>query len=90
MRYEVEERGAGIEIHVSDAAGEVPRLLQSFEDCTSGRCACPTDQYDKLGAMHVDATSDEVAVRLEPLPGEHFDPDAIAACLEYTAGHSEE
>ena len=89
MRYEVTEREPDIEIHVSDAAGHTSQLLQSMQECHSGRCGCPTDQYDKLRAMDVDAGDDEVTVRLHPLPGERLDPDEIKACLDYTTTRAE-
>ena len=84
MRYEVNKRQSNIEIHVSDAAGHTPGLLLSLEACQTGSCGCPTDQYDKLAAMDVDAEGDEVTVRLQPLPGEHLDVGQIKACLDYT------
>jgi hypothetical protein len=84
MRYQITERESEIEIHVSDAAGHTTELLQSMQECQSGQCGCPTDQYDKLAAMDVDAGADGVTVRLQPLDGEHLDPVAIKACLDYT------
>lgn len=84
MRYEVTERESEIRIEVSDAAGHTTELLQSMKECQSGQCGCPTDQYDKLAAMDVDAGEDEVTVRLRPLDGEHLDAEAIKACLDYT------
>ncbi len=84
VRYEVTELGPDIEIRVSDAAGRRYQLLQSMRQCQSGQCGCPTDQYDKLDAMELEARDDEVTVRLRPLPGERLDPDEIKACLDHT------
>lgn len=84
MRYKVNERDADVEIRVSDAAGRTSQLLQSMQACQTGSCGCPTDQYEKLAAMDVDAGGDEVTVRLQPLPGEHLDAEQIKACLDYT------
>ena len=84
MRYQVTERESDIEIHVSGAAGHTTELLQSMQECQSGQCGCPTDQYHKLAAMDVDAGEDEVTVRLQPLDGERLDPDATKPCLDYT------
>ena len=84
MRYEVKELEPDIEIRVSDAAGHTSQLLQSMHECQSGQCGCPTDQYDKLDAIEVEAREDEVTVRLRPLPGERLDPDEIKACLDHT------
>jgi hypothetical protein len=84
MRYEVKEHESNVEIHVSDAAGRASQLLQSLQECQTGQCGCPTDQYDKLAAMEVDAGDDEVTVRLQPLPGERLDLEQIKACMDYT------
>lgn len=72
MRYEVKELEPDIKIRVSDAAG-TSRLLQSMQECQWGQCGCPTDQYDKLDAIEVEAREDEVTVRLRPLSGERLD-----------------
>lgn len=90
MRYEITQSGPDIEIHLSTAAGQASWLLQSLQDCRSGQCGCPTDQYDKLAAMEIGAGGDEVTVRLHPLPGERLDPDQIQACLDYTTTAAEE
>jgi hypothetical protein len=84
MRYQVNERGSDVEIHVSGASGHTSQLLESMQACQTGSCGCPTDQYDKLTAMDVEAGSDEVTVRLHPIPGEHFDAEEIMACLDFT------
>jgi hypothetical protein len=89
MRYEVTTREHDVEIHVSDAAGRTSRLLQSMQECQTGRCGCPTDQYDKLAVMEVDAGDDKVTVRLQPRPGERLDPQQIQACLDYTVRQAE-
>lgn len=89
MRYEVNEHEPDVEIHVSDAAGRTFQLLQSMQECQTGHCGCPTDEYDKLAAMEVAAGDDEVTVRLQPLPGERLDPEQIKACLDYTITKTE-
>lgn len=90
MRYEVNEHEPDVEIRVSEAAGRTSELLRSMQECQAGSCDCPTDQYDKLAAMDVDAGDDEVVVRLQPLPGERFDPEQIRACLDVTLTRAEE
>jgi len=82
VRYEVRELEPDIEIRVSDAAGNTSQVLQAMQECQSGQCGCPTDQYDNLSEMAVEAHDDEVTVRLRPLPGERLDPDEIKACLD--------
>lgn len=90
MRYEVEDREPDIEIRVVGAGGQASRLLESMQECRSGRCGCPTDQYDKLEAMDVDAGEGVVTVRLHPLPGERLDLGQIRTCLDYTTMRAEQ
>ncbi len=90
MRYEITEQDTDVQIQVHDTAGRTEQLLASMQDCQQGRCSCPTDQYDRLAAMNVTATDDEVTVRLQPQPGQRLDPDELRACLDYTLAHTEQ
>jgi hypothetical protein len=89
MQYEISEHENDVEIHVSDATGWTPQLLKSMQACQTGQCGCPTDQYDRLAAMEVDAGEDDVTVRLQPLPGERLEPGELRACLDYTIAEVE-
>ena len=84
MHYELVEHGTTVEVRVSGAADHEPELLESLRDCQSGRCGCPTDQYDRLAAMDVETGDGAVTVRLQPLSGERLDPEELRACLDYT------
>ena len=46
--------------------------------------ACPTDQYDRLASIEVGGGDGELTVHLTPRPGEHLDPVALRACMDYT------
>ena len=48
------------------------------------RCGCPTDQDDRLASVEVGGGDGELTVQLTPRPGEHLDPDALRACMDYT------
>jgi hypothetical protein len=61
-----------------------PQVLASLQECQRGRCSCPTDQYDRLASIEVGGGDDELTVHLTPRPGEHLDPDALRACMDYT------
>ena len=87
-KYELREDAATVSIEVSGVEDERQEqgLLQAFDECRSGRCSCPTDQYDKLATMHVDHGDDAITLRLEPKPGARFDTTQLRACLEHTIG----
>lgn len=83
-RYRIKEDASTVSIEVADVDGREQQLLQAFGECQAGRCTCPTDEYEKLAAMHVDRVEDAIRLRLDSKPGEKFDVAEIAACLDYT------
>jgi len=84
MRYVINEHEADVEIQVLDATGRTSQVLQSMRECQAGRCGCPTDQYDRLTGMDVNAADGEVTVRLQPLTGQRLDLEQLRAGLDYT------
>ena len=85
MRYRItEDAGAAVEIHVIADPEHQPQLLESLARCQSGHCGCPTDQYERLEEMHVQAKGEDVRIHLEPRLGQRFDTEELRACLDYT------
>jgi hypothetical protein len=82
--YQIREEGTAVSIELTGVEGKQRELLDAFGECQSGRCTCPTDQYEKVAAMEVEPRADEISIRLRPLEGERFDTDEIASCLDYT------
>ena len=88
MKFEIRAQGTTVEISVHDVGRQQPQqpqLLQSLQECQSGSCGCPTDQYDRLAGMDLEAADGAVTLRLEPLPGQRVDPEQLRDCLEHTA-----
>jgi hypothetical protein len=83
-RYRIDESDSVVSIQVSSVAAQQDQLLDACEDCQSGRCSCPTTEYEKLASMEVVAAEDGIRIRLEPRAGEKLDTSEIAACLDYT------
>ena len=82
--YRINESETAVLIEVTGVAGKRDQLLDAFTACQAGQCACPTDEYEKLGRMDVQHGEDEILLRLEPKPGETLDLSEIASCLDYT------
>ena len=86
MRYRItEDAGATVHIDVVADPEQQPKLLESLAECQSGHCSCPTDQYERLENMDVQASGEGVHIRLEPRLGQRLDTDELRACLEYTS-----
>ena len=84
-KFEIREQGTTVEISVHDVGRQQPQLLESLQECQSGSCECPTDQYDRLAGMDLGAADGAVTLRLGPLPGQRLDPEQLRGCLEHTA-----
>lgn len=83
-RYRMEKGDDALAIELTEVRGRQDELIQASMDCQSGRCSCPTDEYRKVAGMDVVATDDAIRLRLEPRPGEQFDTEHIATCLDHT------
>ena len=83
-RYRLHEHASGITIELSDVGDHQRELLEAFGECQSGRCSCPTDQYENVAAMDVDAGEGEISIRLEAKPQTRFAPEQVSACLDPT------
>jgi hypothetical protein len=88
-RYRIEQDRGAVVVELTEVVGRQEELLEAFGECQAGRCPCPTDEYEKLAAMDVQAGQDRITLRLEAKPARALDPSAIAACLDHTVGKIE-
>jgi hypothetical protein len=89
-RYRVEDQPEGVAIQVTEVAGRQRQLLEAFQECQSGHCTCPTDEYQKVAGMQLTAGADEVVLRLQAKPGTRFVTTEISSCLDHTIAKVEE
>ena len=82
--YQITPADTGVTIELSGVGDRQQQLLDAFGECQGGRCSCPTTEYDKVETMDVQPSEDAIAIALRAKPGTRFDPDQIAACLDYT------
>ena len=82
--YQIREKGTAISIELTDVEGQQEQLIEAFGECQTGKCSCPTDQYEKVAGMQLESDEHQITIELEPVDGERFDTDQIAACLDYT------
>ncbi len=90
MRYTVEQDREVVEIQVEGVGDRVPALMKSFQECQSGHCSCPTDQYDRLADLEVSRSGDALRLRLTAFDGQRFDMDELESCLDHTISKAEE
>jgi hypothetical protein len=86
MKYKVDANENEVNIEVSDTKGKQKELLDAFQECREGRCACPTQEYSKLDTLEIEYDEDSISLKLTSKPNEQLDESEIKKCLEYTKG----
>ncbi len=84
MEAEIKKTENGIEIDVTDLEGKQEQLLQAFQECSEGRCTCPTNEYQKVQKLDVTGSADAIQLSITTKPDEQIDTAEIEKCLEYT------
>lgn len=82
--YEITPAERGVQIELADVGAKQAELLAAFGECQTGRCSCPTDEYDKVADMTLKPSPDGIRIELVAKPGAVFSTAEIAACLDYT------
>ncbi len=85
MKYAIKSKPQGLEIKVKGLGDQQQRVLESLQECATGKCKCPTNQYEKLQAIKISPTSDSVSIELKAKAGETVEKSDIEKCLAYTA-----
>jgi hypothetical protein len=89
-RYRVQDQPQGVAIQVTAVAGRQRQLLEAFQECQSGHCTCPTDEYQKVAGMQVTKAANEITLHLQARPGTRFDTSEISACLDHTIAKAQQ
>ncbi len=84
MEAEIKKIEKGIEIDVTDLEGKRDQLLEAFQECSEGRCTCPTNEYQKLETLEVIDAGAAIQLSLRAKPNEQIDTTEIEKCFEYT------
>jgi hypothetical protein len=59
-------------------------ILETIEGCADGRCACSTDEYQKVERMQILSGPESIQLNIKVKPGEVIDPNCISDCLSPT------
>lgn len=84
MKHVIKPESGMLKVEVSDIEGKEEELLASFQACREGRCACPTDEYQKLESLDIDESAGKISLRLKAKSGRIFDEAEIEKCLDHT------
>lgn len=84
MEAKIQETEKGIEIDVTNLEGKKEQLLEAFQECSEGRCTCPTEEYKKVAAMTVTGGDDQIQISIQAKDEDTIDTAEIEKCLDYT------
>ena len=84
MEAKIKKTDNGIQIDVTELEGKKDELLEAFQECSEGRCTCPTDEYQKVAAMQVTDGDDTIQLSIIAKDDETIDTAEIEKCLDYT------
>lgn len=84
MEAKIKPTETGIQIDVTELEGKNEQLLDAFQECSEGRCACPTNEYQKVQKLDILGTDDMIRLSITAKPDEQIDTAEIEKCLEYT------
>lgn len=84
MKYRIDKVRSGLTIRVEDLGEDQDKVLEAFQQCREGRCACPTEEYRKLDSLEIEPGEGSITLHLSPSPGLELDQSEIENCLEYT------
>ena len=53
MKSKITKNDNGIEINITEIKGKKEDLLEAFQECSEGRCSCPTQEYGKVETLNI-------------------------------------
>ncbi len=84
MDAQIKKTENGIQIDVTNLEGKKDQLLEAFNECSEGRCTCPTNEYQKVQKLDIAGSEDAIQLTITAKPDEQIDTAEIEKCLEYT------
>jgi len=84
MKSKITRNKDGINIDITELNGEKERLLEAFQECSEGRCTCPTQEYEKVETLNIDGTDKIIQLSIKSKKNTVINTKEIEKCLEYT------
>lgn len=84
MKSRIIKKKNGIDIKITDLNGEQDKLLEAFQECSEGRCTCPTQEYEKVETLNIVGTDKIIQLSIKSKPNTVINPQEIEKCLAYT------
>ena len=84
MKSKITKNKDGIDINITELNGEKDKLLEAFQECSEGRCTCPTQEYEKVETLTIAGTDKIIQLSIKSKENTVIDTKEIEKCLAYT------
>jgi len=87
MKSKITKVNNGIEINITELNvlnEEQEKLLEAFQECSEGRCTCPTQEYEKVESLNIVSTGQIIQLSIKSKDNTVIDTKEIEKCLAYT------
>ena len=84
MKSKITKNENGIDIDITDVEGKKEKLIEAFQECSEGRCTCPTQEYEKVEKLDIIDTEKSIQLSIKAKEDETINTKEIEKCLEYT------
>lgn len=84
MEAKIKPTDDGIEIDITDVEDKKEQLVEAFQECSEGRCTCPTKEYEKVESLEITDTADTIQLSIKAKEDQKINTSEIEKCLEYT------
>ena len=84
MKSKITTNKNGIDINITELEGKKEELLEAFQECSEGRCTCPTQEYEKMETLKIVDTEKNIQLSIKSKDNEVIDIKEIEKCLDYT------
>ncbi len=84
MESQISKTGSGILIQITDLEDKKDALLEAFQECSEGRCTCPTEEYKKVEKMDIQDADNALQLSITAKDDQEIDTQEIEKCLAYT------
>ena len=79
----------GLTIKLIGVGEDKANLLESFEGCASGECACSPTEFQKVESMKIGSDEDSISIEVKSKAGEVIDPACVTECISEMENNSE-
>ena len=84
MKSKITKNELGIAIDITEVEGKKEKLIEAFQECSEGRCTCPTQEYEKVEKLDIIASEKSIQLSIKSKKDETINTKEIEKCLEYT------